>query len=152
MRTNGDFIEVDCFQRNKGNNIVCGRRSDGADEGMDVGGICCRSKHNLSDARQGGSYLRHFVAEAQFETLVELVYHQHSHVLSVDVSFPQMVKQTARCGKQDLRVYFAQLTVLVHGGAAAVAAKRAQRHLHPPEIGFALCGQLARGDDDNGLQ
>ncbi len=24
MRTNGDFIEVDCFQRNKGNNIVCG--------------------------------------------------------------------------------------------------------------------------------
>ena len=24
MRTNGDLIEVVCFQRNKGNNIVCG--------------------------------------------------------------------------------------------------------------------------------
>ena len=24
MRVNGDFIEVDCFQKNKGDNIVCG--------------------------------------------------------------------------------------------------------------------------------
>ena len=108
-------------------------------------GIGGRQQHALAQPWQAAYEGGHFVVEAQLQTLVELVNHQRGHRACVEVLLVQVVVQSARRAHDDGGMQLLHGAVLVHGGAAAVAAHGLESGAHGLEHGFGLQGQFARG-------
>ena len=83
-----------------------------------VGG---REQYALPYRRQEGKYVGHLLTETKFEGLVELVDYEGVYLRAVEITFLEVVKDTAGSAYDHLGREAAHGAVLVHGRTAAIA-------------------------------
>ena len=134
-----------------GQEVYHGAPSGHVDKLGNLLGIGGRQQYAALQPGQTLDELLHLLVESHFQTLVELVDDEIAHGVGRNVAFVQVVVQSARGAEDNLRAYFFEHPVLVHGGAPAVAGRGAQAAAHVSQHCVRLERQLASRRDDQCL-